>query len=55
MAHPLLQRADIDAVLQVSSAERSFHASVDPDGAVVQFVPHGAVNAVEFAAMRDGL
>jgi len=49
MTHPLLQRANIDAVLQVargvgvaelmqepSSAERYFHAAVDPDCAVVQ-------------------
>ena len=68
MTHPLLQRADVDAVLQVargvsvaelvkepSSAERYFHAAVDPDSAVVQLVGHGAVTAVEFAAVRDGL
>jgi len=68
MTHPLLQRADIDAVLQVargvgvsklvkepSSAERSLRAAVDPNSAVVQLVQHGAVTAVEFATLRNDL
>jgi len=68
MTHPLLQRADVDAVLQVargvgvaelvkepSSAERAFGAAVDPDAAVLELLRHGAVTAVELAAPRDGL
>src|ERR1039458_9466659 len=67
MAHPLLQRADIDTVLQVargvsvaklvkepSSAERPLRAAVDPDSAVVQLMGHGAMTAVEFATLRNG-
>ena len=68
MPHPLLQRADVDAVLQMaggigvaefvkepSAAVRPLPAPVDPDGAVVELVRHRAVAAVELAAVRDGL
>src|ERR1700730_17677448 len=68
VAHPLLQRADIDAVLQVaggggvaelvkelSSAERPLPAAVDADSAVFQLVSRGAMTALEFPPVCDSL
>jgi len=67
MAHPLLQRADIDAVLQVAGgvsmaelvqepapAERAGVAAIDMLGAVLQLLGGGAVATVQLAAPCHG-
>ena len=68
MAHPPLQGADIDAVLQVAggvgmaelvqepaAAVRAGVAAVDALGAVLQLLRGGAVTAVQLAAPRHAL
>lgn len=68
VAHPLLEGADVDAVLQVpcgvgvpelvkepTAAIRAGGAVVDFGGAVLQAVGYGAMAAIELAAPDDGL
>src|SRR5271166_4445533 len=68
VSHPLLQRANVDSVLQVTGrvgvAELmqkpagtvgAFIAAIDSDCAVVQLVRHFAMPAIELGAIGDGL
>lgn len=68
MPHPLLQRADIDAVLQVpgrigvtelvkkpTGTEWTIGAAIDFHARVLKLVRDGAMAAIEFSAVRDGL
>src|SRR5271166_4522461 len=68
VSHPLLQRTNIDAVLQVpgrvgvaklmqkpARAIGTFGAAIDSSCAVVQLVGHLAMPAIELGAVGDGL
>src|SRR5271157_1163730 len=68
VSHPLLQRANVDSVLEVpgsvgvsklmqkpAGAVGAFGAAIDSDGAVVELVRHLAMSAIELGAVGDGL